>query len=125
MLAELDELHKNSELAIMEMSNNTEKISDRIEDGCKFTERVLEHGNGVEILSIKKFITLQLLSLLNNVPRPEAPKKIEFQTDYEKFESAAMAAFGHFRKPDSGLKVVIIIPCVVSMHVVYCLSIEM
>jgi uncharacterized protein YbaR (Trm112 family) len=100
LLGELEEIHKSNELAIMEMSNTTEKTSERIDDGCRFTERVLAHGNGVEILSLKKFVTMQLLTLLNNMPRLEAPRKIEFSTDYGQFEAVAKAAFGHFKKQE-------------------------
>jgi len=84
----------------MEMANNTEKISDRIEDSCKFTERILEHGNGVEVLSMKKIITQQLLTLLNNVPHLEPTVKIEFETDFDVFFRAVKATFGHFKKPE-------------------------
>jgi tripartite motif-containing protein 2/3 len=100
-LKELEEIHAANELAIMEMANNTEKTSERIDDSCKFTERILEHGNGVEILSMKKLITHQLLTLLNNVPRLEPTVKIEFETDFEAFSNTVRSMFGHFKKPVS------------------------
>lgn len=101
MLKELEEIHTANELAIMEMANNTEKTSERIDDSCKFTERILEHGNGVEILSMKKLITHQLLTLLNNVPHLEPTVKIEFETDFDAFSTAVKSTFGHFKKPES------------------------
>jgi tripartite motif-containing protein 2/3 len=100
MLKELEEIHTANELAIMEMANNTEKTTERIDDSCKFTERILEHGNGVEVLSLKKLITHQLLTLLNNVPRLEPTVKIEFETDFDAFSTAVKSTFGHFKKPE-------------------------
>jgi len=99
-LKELDEIHSANELSIMDMFHSIEKTVERMEDSCHFTERILEHGNGVEVLSLKKHISIQLLMLLNNIPRPEPSVKIEFHTDTDKFSVMMKMAFGRFKRPD-------------------------
>jgi len=66
LLRELDETHLQKELAIMEMHRGLEKAVEKIETASAFTERVLTHGNGVEILSMKKAIMMQLMMLRDN-----------------------------------------------------------
>ena len=100
LLKELDEIHSANELSIMDMFHSIEKTVERMEDSCGFTERILEHGNGVEVLSLKKHISIQLLMLLNNIPRPEPSVKIEFHTDIDKFGAMMKMAFGRFKRPD-------------------------
>jgi hypothetical protein len=100
LLKELDDIHSTNELSIMDMFHSVEKTVEKMEDGCRFTERILKHGNGVEVLSLKKHISIQLLMLLNNIPRPEPTgTKIEFNTDVDKFSTMIRMAFGRFRKP--------------------------
>jgi len=100
LLSELEKIHSGSELAIMDMYHSVEKAVEKIETACQFTERVLENGNGVEVLSMKKLITEQLMSLLNNMPRPEPTISIDFQADAKVFAATVLATFGHFRKKD-------------------------
>jgi len=100
LLKELDEIHSANELSIMDMFHSIEKTVERMEDSCRFTERILEHGNGVEVLSLKKHVSIQLLMLLNNIPRPEPSVKIEFHTDTDKFGTMMKMAFGRFKRPD-------------------------
>lgn len=83
----------------MDAFHSVEKTVEKMENGCRFTERVLAHGNGVEVLSLKKHISIQLLMLLNNIPRPEPSAKIEFSTDADKFGVMVRMAFGRFRGP--------------------------
>lgn len=99
-MKELDEIHSANELSVMDMFHSIEKTVERMEDSCRFTERILEHGNGVEVLSLKKHISIQLLMLLNNIPRPEPSVKIEFHTDTDKFGAMMKMAFGRFKRPD-------------------------
>ena len=99
-MKELDEIHSANELSIMDMFHSIEKTVERMEDSCHFTERILEHGNGVEVLSLQKHISIQLLMLLNNIPRPEPSVKIEFHTDVDKFGTMVKMAFGRFKRPD-------------------------
>jgi hypothetical protein len=61
---------------------------EKIDDACKFTSQLLEHGNSVEILSLKRVVGAQLLHLINNTPKPEVNTSIEFETDIKKFEAA-------------------------------------
>ncbi len=101
-MKQLDELHSKQELDVMEMFHNVEKAIEKIEDGTKFAERILEHASGAELLSIKKLITMQLMSLINNTPKPDVNVKIEFTTDAAKFEEAINTTFGSFVKQDEG-----------------------
>lgn len=84
----------------MEIFHNIEKVIEKIDDGCKFAQRILEHGNCAEILSMKKLIASQLLSLINNTPKPDVNINIEFVTDNEKFETAVREWFGTFKKEE-------------------------
>ena len=59
-----------------------------MDDACKFTTRLLEHGNAIEVLSLKKLVGAQLLNLINNTPQPDVDTAIEFVTDIDKFEMA-------------------------------------
>ena len=54
------------------------------------------------MLLLKKNISTQLVSLINNTPKPEVNVKIEFDTDTEKFQKAVDENFGGFKKLDSG-----------------------
>ena len=98
LLKQLDEMHSAQELEVMEMFHNVEKTVEKIEDGTTFAERIVEHGSGAELLSMKKMITLQLMSLINNTPKPDVNVKINFHTDQEKFEEAITKTFGSFLK---------------------------
>ena len=89
----------------MELFHNVEKTIEKIEDGATFTERVLKNGNAVEILLVKRQITDQMLSLINNTPKPDLNVKIEFETDAEKFEEAVKSTFGNFKKQEVEKKV--------------------
>lgn len=100
MLDELETVHSSTELEIMDMYHNIEKAVEQIEDGCKFTERVLKNGNMVEVLLMKKNIRQQLLMLLNNIPRPDVNVKIEFVTDSDRFRRSIKEVFGHFKKSE-------------------------
>lgn len=71
LLEELEEIHSHQEDHIMHVFHNVGKIIERIEDGCKFTERTLEQGNNVEILLMKRIVAAQLLTLINDIPKPD------------------------------------------------------
>jgi hypothetical protein len=85
-------------MKLMEMINNVEKTVERVEDGCKFSERVLEKGNSLEIAMMKGRISAQLLSLINNTPKGDANTCIEFVSNPGKFEEAVRKNFGQFKK---------------------------
>ena len=48
-MAELEKLHSEQELNIMEVFHNVEKTMEKIEDGCKFADNVIEQGNTIEV----------------------------------------------------------------------------
>jgi len=98
LLKELDEAHLQKELAIMEMHQGVEKAAEKIETASKFTERVLAHGNGVEVLSMKKAIMAQLLMLRDSMPRVVTDVSIEFRVDPKAFAVALLAACGQLKK---------------------------
>ena len=105
LLKQLDEMHSTQELGVMDMFHNVEKTVEKIEDGTTFAERIVEHGSGAELLSMKKMIKLQLLSLINNTPKPDVNVRINFHTDQEKFEEAVTKTFGSFPKVEDDQKV--------------------
>ena len=64
----------------------------------RHTHVIICHLSVFQQLLLKKAINTQLLSLINNVPKPEVNVKIEFVTDAEKFEQAIKANFGTFKR---------------------------
>jgi len=82
----------------MEMHRGVEKAADKMETASRFTERVLAHGNGVEVLSMKKPIVAQLMTLLENMPRVVTDVGVEFRVDPAAFAVALLTACGHLRK---------------------------
>lgn len=100
-LSELNELYHDRELKLMDMSHRIGKDVNLVEDACKFTARLLENGNTMEIMYLKKCVSTQLLNLINNTPKPEKSYSIEFETDYDKFEQTVKGAFGQFNTESS------------------------
>jgi hypothetical protein len=82
----------------MEIFHNVEKIIEKIDDGCKFAQRILDHGNCAELMAMKKLIASQLLSLINNTPKPDVSISIDFVTDNDRFDEAIKEHFGNFKK---------------------------
>ncbi|GAB6020299.1 hypothetical protein CHUAL_003013 [Chamberlinius hualienensis] len=101
---ELDQMHQQQEMAVMETYNSVEKTIERIEDGCKFTTKLLEKANLTEILLLKSVVGSQLLSLINNTPKPDVSIGLHFETDPLKFETVLKDTFGDFRKIDHDVK---------------------
>lgn len=111
-LVELEKLHSDRELEIMDTFHrleeclynecylyllknfyqiiylfcSVEKTVEKIEDACRFTSRLLEHGDAVEILALRRIVGTQLLNLIKNTPKPNVSFSIQFQTDYNQFE---------------------------------------
>lgn len=96
-LSELNELYHERELKVMDMTHRVGKDISLVEDACKFTSRLLENGNIMEIMYLKKIVSTQLLNLINNTPKPEKNYSIEFESDFEKFEQTIKNVFGQFR----------------------------
>lgn len=105
LLNELEESHSQMELSIMEMHSGVEKAAEKMETASEFTERVLAHGNGVEVLSMKKPIMTQLLMLLDNMPPVITDANIEYRVDPKAFTVALMAACGHLKTIGADSKV--------------------
>ncbi|XP_054721914.1 LOW QUALITY PROTEIN: brain tumor protein-like [Uloborus diversus] len=101
VLKELDSIHSSQELQIMDTFHNVEKISEKIDDACKFAERLLNHGNTLEILSLIHVVGTQLLSLINNTPKLDISVGITFETDEKKFEAGVKETFGHVKNPET------------------------
>ncbi|GIY88364.1 brain tumor protein [Caerostris extrusa] len=74
LLKELEAIHSSQELQVMETHHNIEKTTDKIEDACKFTERLLVSGNTLEILSLSHEC---IKETFGTVKKPEPPVKKE------------------------------------------------
>lgn len=96
-LKDLERLHSERELKIMDLLHNVEKTSEKIDGVFKFTSRVLEQANAAEFLSMKKLISSQFINLINNTPKADINYSLEFDTKFEKFEQLAQETFGKFR----------------------------
>ena len=81
----------------MDLCHSVEKTVEKIEDSCKFTERLLKHGSAVEVALMKKAVSSRLLSLINNTPSVEPNTKILFETNAQKFEASIKETFGNFK----------------------------
>ncbi|GIY76971.1 brain tumor protein [Caerostris darwini] len=104
VLKELESVHSSQELQVMETYHNVEKTTDKIEDACKFTERLLACGNTLEILSLAHVVGKQLLLLINNTPKLDITVGISFETDEKKFEECIKGTFGNVKKPEPPVK---------------------
>ncbi|XP_065366495.1 B-box type zinc finger protein ncl-1 isoform X2 [Calliphora vicina] len=96
-LIELEKLHSERELKIMDLMQNIENTMGKIENTCKFTNRVLEQANAAEFLSMKKLIATQFINLINTTPKCDINYSLTFDTKAEKFEQVAHETFGKFR----------------------------
>ncbi|KNC27338.1 hypothetical protein FF38_01088 [Lucilia cuprina] len=96
-LIELEKLHSERELKIMDLMQNIENTMGKIENTCKFTNRVLEQANATEFLSMKKLIATQFINLINTTPKCDINYSLTFDTKAEKFEQVAQEMFGKFR----------------------------
>ncbi|XP_060598394.1 B-box type zinc finger protein ncl-1-like isoform X2 [Ruditapes philippinarum] len=100
LLSELDTLQSSKELSLMELCHSVEKATEKLEDGCSFTEHVLNNGSALQLLLMKKTISSQLLSLINNTPNPDVNVHIDFKTNSSEFEEAVKKTFGSFKKEE-------------------------
>lgn len=73
--------------------HSVEKTVEKIEDACRFTSRLLEHGDAVEILALRRIVGTQLMNLIKNTPKPNVSFSIQFQTDYNEFEKALKVGY--------------------------------
>ncbi|KAL1459096.1 hypothetical protein WDU94_011104 [Cyamophila willieti] len=94
LIEQLEQVHKQRELKIMDSMNVLDKTIERVEQGCKYTNNLLDKGSEQEILALKKHVSNQLLNLINNTPKPDVDVTFQFVTDGEKFKQAVKATFG-------------------------------
>lgn len=94
---ELKNLHKEREIKIMEQFHHVDKAVDQMEYCATFTRKLLDNGNGPEILSLKKMISNQLKTLIGTIPKVDVNYSVEFISNVKKFEDVAPELFGKFR----------------------------
>lgn len=100
-MKELETLHAERELKVMDLFHNVEKSAEQIDNACNFTKMVLNQANGPEFLSLKKTITSQFLNLINTIPKADVHYSLEFVANQEKFEQLAKDTFGRLRTESS------------------------
>lgn len=97
VMSDLKALHKEREIKIMEQFHHVEKSVDQMEYCAAFTRKLLDNGNGPEILSLKKMICQQLKTLIGTVPKVDVNYSLEFVSNVKKFEEGAPELLGKFR----------------------------
>lgn len=100
-LKDLERLHSERELHIMDSLHSVEQQVECIENTCKFTTKVLQKANGAELLSLKQMISKQIHHLINSTTKTELNFSLEFDSKFEKFEVLAQDTFGKFRTESS------------------------
>lgn len=96
-MRDLKMLHSEREIKIMEQFHQVEKSTEQLEYGASFTRKLLDNGNGPEILSLKKMISQQLSSLISSIPKVDVNYSLEFISNMKKFDDLSPDFFGKFR----------------------------
>ncbi|KAL4714411.1 hypothetical protein ACJJTC_017706 [Scirpophaga incertulas] len=96
-LEELERLHKERELKVMDLFDRVDKTVQRIDCACKFATRLLRRGDGTEIVMLKKTVGSQFARLLEGAPEFEVEYSLQFVTKIDKFDSITEDTFGTFR----------------------------
>lgn len=96
-LEELERLHKERELKVMDLFDRVDKTVQRIDCACKFTARLLRRGDGTEIVMLKKTVASQFARLLEGAPEFDVDYSLEFVTKTDKFDTITEETFGIFR----------------------------
>lgn len=96
-LEELERLHKERELKVMDLFDRVDKTVQRIDCACKFVARLLRRGDGTEIVMLKKTVASQFARLLEGAPEFDVDYSLEFTTKIDKFEAISEESFGTFR----------------------------
>jgi hypothetical protein len=81
----------------MEQSHQMEKAAEQMEYCATFTRKLLDNGNGHEILSMKKMISRQLMKLIAAIPKVENNYSIEYVSNMKKLEDVSPELLGSFR----------------------------
>lgn len=100
-LKELDKLHSERELKVMDLMQTVENSIEKTETACKFTNKVLQSANGAEFLCLKRLISTQFFNLISNTPKIDVNFALEFTSKPEKIEQAIQDSFGKFRTESS------------------------
>lgn len=100
-IKDLEKLHSERELKIMDLLHNVEKSVEKLESTCRFTDKVLQEANGAEMLSLKQLIGAQFVNLITNTPKVDVHYSLEFDTKFEQYEVIAQNMFGKFRTESS------------------------
>ncbi|VVD06072.1 brain tumor protein [Leptidea sinapis] len=95
-LEELERLHKERELKVMDLFDRVDKTVQRIDCACQFTSRLLRRGDGTEIVMLKKTVATQFARLLEGAPEFDVDYSIEFVTNMDKFDAITEDTFGAF-----------------------------
>lgn len=95
-LEELQRLHKERELKVMDLFDRVDKTVQRIDCACNFAARLLLRGDGTEIVMLKKIVASQFARLLEGAPEFDVDYSLEFVTKLDKFEQIAEETFGMF-----------------------------
>ncbi|GBP65514.1 Brain tumor protein [Eumeta japonica] len=95
-LEELERLHKERELKVMDLFDRVDKTVQRIDRACHFTGRLLRRGDGTEIVMLKKTVASQFARLLEGAPEFDVDYSLEFVTNIEKFDPIIEDTFGVF-----------------------------
>lgn len=96
-MKELERLHSERELKIMDLMHTVEKSVEKTETACNFTSKVLQYANATEFLSLKYLISSQFSNLISSTPKVDVNFSLEFENKAGKFEQLAQDAFGKFR----------------------------
>ena len=76
-----------------------EKTIEKIEDGAKFAQRIVDNGNAPAIASVKKLVVDQLESLFSTTPNSNLRVHLEFETNMAAFNEAVINHFGRLHRP--------------------------
>ncbi|XP_063530489.1 brain tumor protein-like [Cydia strobilella] len=96
-LEQLERLHKERELKVMDLFDRVDKTVQRIDTACKFAARLLNSGDGTEIVMLKKIVASQFSRLLEGAPQFDVDYSLEFVSKIDKFDAVTEDTFGVFR----------------------------
>lgn len=96
-LNDLERLHSERELKIMDLIHDVEKCVEKTETACKFAGKLMQVANATELACMKKAITAQFLQLIANTPKVNVNFSMEFVPAADSFEQRTQEAFGKFR----------------------------
>lgn len=100
-LEQMNHLHSERELKVMDLYNSTNNAVLKMEDACKFTTRLLKHGDGTEVAMLKKAVAAQIMNLVKDIPKLDVKFSFKFETNIEKFENIIHENFGKLKTESS------------------------